>query len=146
MRSAARGHREGGRRADGGTLVRWLREDGRSTIVRRCGLSIYLELPQRVTVIQPAASWQRYRAADTTLEQLRHGFFVLIGGFNNLWTERLSQELRFWLVTLNDHENVIQDSQHPSTVWTLNVTRSALANSRDYGLVSCFSILRPNST
>jgi hypothetical protein len=63
---------------------------------------------------------------------------VLIGGFNNLWTTRLSQELHFRLVTLDNHENVIQDSQHPSTVWTLDVSRSALANSRDYGLVSCF--------
>ena len=46
--------------------------------------------------------------------------------------------MRFRLVTLNGHDNVIQDSQHPSTVWTLDVTRSALANSRDYGLVSWF--------
>jgi hypothetical protein len=83
-------------------------------------------------------SFRTQGAADTTLEQLRQGSFVLIGGFNKLWTKRLSQELRFRLVTLNDHENVIQDSQHPSTVWTLDATWSALANSRDYGLVSCF--------
>ena len=42
------------------------------------------------------------------------------------------------LVTLNGHDNVLQDGQHPSEVWTRDVTRSALANSRDHGLVSCF--------
>jgi len=42
------------------------------------------------------------------------------------------------LVTLNGHDNVLQDGQHPSTVWTRDVTPSALANSRDRGPVSCF--------
>jgi hypothetical protein len=77
-------------------------------------------------------------AADTTLEQLREGPFILVGGFNNLWTTRLTQQLRFRFVTLNRVENVIQDAQHPSTVWTLNDRQSALSNVRDYGLVSCF--------
>ncbi len=80
-------------------------------------------------------------AADTTLEQLRQGPFVLVGGFNNLWSTSLSQSLRFRFVTLHTPRglvNVIQDSEHPDRTWTLDVTQSALSNTRDYGLVSCF--------
>jgi hypothetical protein len=108
----------------------------RSDMVHLSDLTGYGEIVRLLT--GHTHSFRTQGAADTTLEQLRQGSFVLIGGFNNLWTKRLSQELRFRLVTLNGHDNVIQDSQHPSTVWTLDVTRSALANSRDYGLVSCF--------
>ena len=108
----------------------------RSDMVHLRDLTSYGEIVRLLT--SHAHSFRTQGAADTTLEQLRQGPFVLIGGFNNLWTKRLSQELRYRFVTLNGHDNVIQDSQHPETIWTLDVTRSALANSRDYGLVSCF--------
>ena len=77
-------------------------------------------------------------AADTTLEQLREGPFILIGGFNNMWSKRLTQQLRFRFVTLDGVHNVIQDSEHTETTWTVDTSANALANSRDYGLVSCF--------
>ncbi len=83
-------------------------------------------------------SFRTQGAADTTLEQLQQGPFILVGGFNNFWTTHLTQPLRFRLVTLNGRDNVIQDSRHPETIWTLDVARSALSDSRDYGLVSCF--------
>jgi hypothetical protein len=108
----------------------------RSDMVQLSDLTSYGEIVRLLT--GHTHSFRTQGAADTTLEQLRQGPFVLIGGFNNLWTKRLSQELRFRFVTLNGHDNVIQDSQHPATIWTLDVTQSALTNSRDYGLVSCF--------
>ena len=77
-------------------------------------------------------------AADTTLEQLREGPFILIGGFNKLWTTRLSTQLRYRFVTLNGSVNVIQDGQHPEHTWTLDSSQSALSNTRDYALVSCY--------
>ena len=77
-------------------------------------------------------------AADTTLEQLRGGPFILIGGFNNVWTKRLSQQLRFRFVTFNGRTNVIQDSQHPETFWTIDTQASAIGNAQDYGVVSRF--------
>ena len=83
-------------------------------------------------------SYRTQGAEDTTLEQLRQSPFILIGGFNNLWTTRTSQQLRFRFVTLPGGHNVIQDSQYPERVWTLDNTRSALSNLRDYGLLSCF--------
>ncbi len=108
----------------------------RSDMVHLSDLTSYGEIVRLLT--SHTHSFRTQGAADTTLEQLRQGPFVLIGGFNNLWTERLSQELRFRLVTLNGLDNVIQDSQHPETIWSLDTTRSALANSRDYGVVSFF--------
>ncbi len=77
-------------------------------------------------------------AADTTLEQLRDGPFILIGGFNNPWTKRLSQQLRFRFVTLNSRTNVIQDSLHPEVIWTIDTSASSISNARDYGVVSRF--------
>ena len=77
-------------------------------------------------------------AADTTLEQLKEGPFLLIGGFNNLWTTRLTQQLRFRFVTLPGGIKVVKDSLHPESLWTLNTAVSALDSTRDYGLVSCF--------
>jgi hypothetical protein len=108
----------------------------RSDMVQLSDLTSYGEIVRLLT--DYTHSFRTQGAADTTLEQLRQGPFVLIGGFNNLWTKRLSQELRFRFVTLNGHDNVLQDSQHPSTIWSLDVTQSALTNSRDYGVVSCF--------
>jgi hypothetical protein len=108
----------------------------RSDMVHLSDLTSYGEVVKLLT--GHAHSFHTQGAADTTLEQLRRGPFLLIGGGNNLWTKRLTQELRFRFTSLNGRDNVIQDSQHPAVIWTVDVTRNALANSRDYGLISCF--------
>ena len=46
--------------------------------------------------------------------------------------------LRYRLVTVNNSINLIQDSEHPATQWTLDTSQNALSNSRDFGIVSCF--------
>ncbi|MBB6143567.1 hypothetical protein HNQ77_001516 [Silvibacterium bohemicum] len=108
----------------------------RSDMVHLSDLTSYGEVVKLLT--GHAHPFHTQGAADTTLEQLRRGPFLLIGGGNNLWTRRLTQDLRFRFTSLNGRDNVIQDNQHPAAVWTLDVTRNALANSRDYGLISCF--------
>ncbi len=77
-------------------------------------------------------------AADVTLEQLRQGPFVLLGGFNNLWTTKITQKLRFRFVTLPGGRNVIQDSLNPERIWTVDTSQQALSNTRDYAMVSSF--------
>ena len=108
----------------------------RSDMVHLSDLTSYGALTELLTVHRHPSRTQG--AADTTLEQLRQGPFVLIGGFNNLWTTRLTTELRFRFFTTPNSHNVIQDKEHPEPTWTLDDSQSALSNSRDYGLVSCF--------
>ncbi len=108
----------------------------RSDMVHLSDVTSYGALTQLLT--NHRHTFHTQGAADTTLEQLRQGPFVLIGGFNNLWTTRLTTQLRFRFVTTANWRNVIQDSEHPERTWTLDDSRSALSNSRDYGLVSCF--------
>jgi hypothetical protein len=83
-------------------------------------------------------TYKTQSSADTTLDELRTGPVVLIGGFNNLWTLRLTSTLRFRLVPKTDSVNQIQDSQHPSTVWAFDNLQPALSNSRDYAIVASY--------
>jgi hypothetical protein len=53
------------------------------------------------------------RPGATELKDLREGPVVLIGGFNNPWTLRLSEGLRFTLAT-DDGGNYIRDSDRPT--------------------------------
>ena len=108
----------------------------RSDMVHLSDVTSYGAMTELLTVHRHPFRTQG--AADTTLEELRQGPFVLIGGFNNLWTTRLTTQLRFRFVTTANWRNVIQDSEHPERTWTLDDSRSALSNTRDYGLISCF--------
>ena len=77
-------------------------------------------------------------AAETTFDQLRHSPVILLGGFDNVWTMRLTSNLRFRFVTVTDSIHEIEDIQNPGVVWTFDNNQSALSNSRDYALVGCF--------
>ena len=108
----------------------------RSDMVHLSDLTSYAALTTLLTHHNHAFRTQG--AADVTLEQLRQGPFLLVGGFNNLWTTKLTQKLRFRFVTLTGARNVIQDSLHPERIWTVDTSQRALSNIRDYGMVSCF--------
>ena len=77
-------------------------------------------------------------SVDTTLDEMRSGPVVLIGGFNNLWTMRLTSALRFRFVPTNSHLDSIQDSQHPESLWSFDNLQPALSNSRDYAIVASY--------
>ena len=77
-------------------------------------------------------------AAETTFDQLRRAPVILIGGFDNVWTMRLTAPLRFRFVTVTDAIHEIEDTARPGRVWTFDNNQSALSNSRDYALVGCF--------
>ncbi len=108
----------------------------RSDMVQLSDLTSFTKITTLLT--QHDHSFHTQGAADTTLEQLRQGPFILVGGFNNLWTTKLTRQLPFRFVTLEGGRNVIQDNQHPERIWTLDTKQSALSNTRDYGMVSCF--------
>lgn len=77
-------------------------------------------------------------AADTTFDQLGHGPVILIGGFDNVWTMRLTSALRYRFKTDTESIHEIQDSTDPAVNWKFDNAQSALSNSRDYAIVGAF--------
>jgi len=74
---------------------------------------------------------------STSLSDLRDGPAVLVGGFNNEWTLRLTGPLRFSFVSLPPHTLGIHDLQNPShDAWTVNSEIPYLKQSDDYALIS----------
>lgn len=77
------------------------------------------------------------RTGATAFEDLRDGPVVLIGGFNNAWTLRLGDQLRF---TFGRQENrsYIRDRQNPSfREWGNGRESTPLANvPENYGIIS----------
>jgi hypothetical protein len=78
------------------------------------------------------------RATAYTLTDLRKGPLILVGAFNNPWTIRLTNDLRFTFEQHEDHTGMIRDRQNPSNRWTYdpNVPYSKLT--QDYAIVSRF--------
>jgi hypothetical protein len=77
------------------------------------------------------------RPAATELKDLRDGPVVLIGGFNNPWTLRLSEGQRFTLAT-DGGGPYISDSEHPGDrTWQPDVPGRLLKNMHEtYGLIT----------
>jgi hypothetical protein len=81
----------------------------------------------------------RIRRPETTgFADLRDGPVVLVGGFNNAWTMRLSDGLRFTLAGSADGERYILDRQNPaSRQWnTGNRSAPLAALTETYGLIT----------
>jgi hypothetical protein len=75
---------------------------------------------------------------ETTLDELRPGPVVLFGGLNNLWTLRLTSDLRYRFSSQSANLNSIEDSQHPSTKWSFDNLQPAHGNYRDYAVVASY--------
>ena len=78
------------------------------------------------------------RPAATELKDLREGPVVLIGGFNNPWTLRLSDGLRFQLVADPAAGSYIRDREQPENrQWTLgDRSRRLKTLQQTYGLIT----------
>jgi hypothetical protein len=80
------------------------------------------------------------RQDAATLDNLRDGPVVVIGGFSNPWSRLLGQELRFTL----DHRKVdgvavIRDSMHPEDDrWSFDIHKPARESATDYAIISRF--------
>jgi hypothetical protein len=88
------------------------------------------------------------RGTASTLEDLRKGPDVLIGGFNNPWTMRLGTQLRFALERNPAiHTGFIRDRQNPSkVVWSQDAHLPYSSFTEDYAIVSRFVDPRTEKT
>jgi hypothetical protein len=108
----------------------------RSNMVPVSDVVSYSELVSLLT--REAVPFRTQSAAETSIEEFRRGPIVLIGGFDNMWTMRLTSSLRFQFRADNESLHEISDSQHPGTRWLFDSAQSALSNSRDYAIVARF--------
>lgn len=77
-------------------------------------------------------------SSDVTIEQIRSGPVVLIGGLDNLWTLRLTSKLRYRFEQKGQTVHGIIDSEHPETVWRLNYQQQAAATTEDFAIVASY--------
>ena len=74
---------------------------------------------------------------STTLDDLRHGPAVLIGGLDNQWTVRALNPLRFHFAGSDDTGWYIFDEKNPSSrQWALNLKQPYTTVTRDYAIVA----------
>lgn len=77
-------------------------------------------------------------ASATTLDQLRAQPIILIGGFDNIWTLRLTDGLRFHFAQSGKPVHEIVDSQNLQTRWMFDSAQNSLSSSVDYGIATGF--------
>ena len=109
----------------------------------RLHLSGHLALSDVITLTRTAAALEtRHKAfrvlpaSEASFAQLREGPIVLIGGFDNIWTLRVTQKLRFGFES-KDGVALIVDRKSPNqtswaTAWDLPYQKL----SRDYAIVA----------
>lgn len=91
----------------------------------------------------PGAETRILTQSATTLEDLRQGPAVLIGAFNNDWTTRLTEDLRFRFDRLEARSGSIRDRQNPSqSPWSPRLSdpkgnvMTGFVVTRDYAIVA----------
>jgi hypothetical protein len=83
------------------------------------------------------AATQLASAATTALPDLREHSVVLLGGYNNLWTLRLTQPLPFYFVQNQGTDEIIADRAQPQTHYERDPSLP-YSSADDYGLVARF--------
>jgi hypothetical protein len=76
------------------------------------------------------------RASKMALADLREGPVVLIGAFNNPWSLRLMEPMRFHLDGQPRRGGAILDRQNPSHRWAVDSSTTVASLQEDYALVS----------
>jgi hypothetical protein len=82
------------------------------------------------------ATTQLQAAATTPLTELREHPVILLGGYNNPWTLRLLQPLRFHFVPVVEGQTIV-DSEHPGTRWERDASLP-YSSADDYAIVARF--------
>lgn len=77
-------------------------------------------------------------SSETTLEDLRQGPIILIGGLDNLWTKRLVAPLRFSFFASDQSESEIRDNKDSAHDWKFNNMQLVAGDSRDYAIVASY--------
>ncbi len=81
------------------------------------------------------ADYRIQSATETTLAQIRESPTVLVGAYNNLWSQRLLAPLRFHFNVRSDE--AILDSWHPEKRWARDASK-AFTQTPDYAIVARF--------
>jgi len=85
-----------------------------------------------------ARTYQTEGSGAATLDQLRHGPVILIGGLDNVWTMRLTAPLRFRFFAKTELLNGIEDTKDHSKLWMFDNGLPAHGNARDYAIVASY--------
>jgi len=85
-----------------------------------------------------ARTYQTEGSGAATLDQLRHGPVILIGGLDNVWTMRLTAPLRFRFFAKTELLNGIEDTKDHSKLWMFDNALPAHGNARDYAIVASY--------
>ncbi|HWG21379.1 MAG TPA: hypothetical protein VG225_12685 [Terracidiphilus sp.] len=75
-------------------------------------------------------------ASDATFAQLREGPFVLIGAFDNIWTLRVTQKLRFGFESEDGVALLVDRNSPKKTTWATAWDLPYQKLSRDYAIVA----------
>ena len=81
-------------------------------------------------------------SSQTTFADMQKGPVILVSGFNNPWTKRLTEPLRFHLArsTFNDAIFEIQDRADPDNPkWAINTLTPIPNLTQDFGLIARFN-------
>jgi hypothetical protein len=88
-----------------------------------------------VPLVPRHGSFRVLSSADASFAQLREGPVVLIGAFDNAWTMRITQNLRFGF---DDSDGVrkLVDRKKPQRFWTLQPDNQGGGATTDYAIVA----------
>jgi hypothetical protein len=75
-------------------------------------------------------------ASEATFAQLREGPFVLIGAFDNIWTLRITQKLRFGFESKDGVALLVDRKSTTKTTWATSWDLPYQKLSRDYAIVA----------
>jgi hypothetical protein len=109
----------------------------------RLHLSGHLALADVITLTRTAAALEtRHKAfrvlpaSEAGFAQLREGPIVLIGGFDNIWTLRVTQKLRFGFDSKDGVAIIVDRKSQKATTWATAWDLPYQKLSRDYAIVA----------
>jgi hypothetical protein len=109
----------------------------------RLHLSGHLALADVITLTRTAAALEtRHKAfrvvpaSEASFAQLREGPIVLIGGFDNIWTLRVTQKLRFGFDSKDGVALIVDRKSQTQTTWATAWDLPYQKLSRDYAIVA----------
>ena len=85
-------------------------------------------------------SYRVQGSSSTSLTDLRQGSAILIAGFDNPWTLRAADSLRFRFLTTSPNPYIlsIQDKQNPARAWSINYDAPYFRLTQDFAIVARF--------
>jgi hypothetical protein len=109
----------------------------------RLHLSGHLALADVITLTRTAAALETRHtafrvlpASEASFAQLREGPIVLIGGFDNIWTLRVTQKLRFGFESKDGVALIVDRKSQKQTTWATAWDLPYQKLSRDYAIVA----------